>query len=278
MHLCSMLSFPHAKINLGLNVVARRSDGYHEVESVMTHIPVHDVLEMIIDEEAGEGCLEFQLFGIPLPESSEPNLCQRAHALFLKHRNLPAIKACLFKRIPIGAGLGGGSSDAAHMLQLLNQVADDPLPEHLLHEIASELGSDVPFFLNRTTQFAKGRGDKLEELPLDLRGLWGTVVNPGIHISTADAYSHTSPTNARSMFNRIVDLPLKNWDSVLFNSMEDHAIATYPEIGDIKSSLRASGAGFALMSGSGSTVFALFENKPGILQWPEHYSSWVFKF
>jgi 4-diphosphocytidyl-2-C-methyl-D-erythritol kinase len=271
-----MLHFPPAKLNLGLNVIERRADGYHELESIMVPVPIHDALEIMPDLKSERGHIELEQSGITIPGTD--NLCVRAYERFSELRPIPSIRACLYKKIPIGAGLGGGSSDCAHMLRMLNKVAENPLNVKELHELAAELGSDVPFFLEDSAQLVQGTGNVLNPIELHLNGIWGVIVNPGIHISTSEAYQHTDKSGAVRGFEKISSLPFPEWKNVLFNSMEGHAIREHPVIGSIKKSLQAAGAELSLMSGSGSSVFGLFGHKPPRLSWPDDYSVWGFKF
>lgn len=278
MHLCTMIGFPPAKLNLGLNVVERMNDGFHSIESVMIPVPIYDVLEIIRAEELKPGELKFDTSGIAIPGSLEDNLCIKAHRLFHERSALPGIHVHLFKNIPIGAGLGGGSSDCAYMLDLMNRLASSPLKHEELHELASTLGSDVPFFLTTGCQLAKGRGEILNKVDLDLTGYHCVIVNPGIHIDTSASYRDTKPSGKSLAFNNVILEEMSQWQGQLINSMEDSAFRVHPVLETIKRSLYAAGARFALMSGSGSTIYGLFDKEPGQLNWPKDYSSWTFGF
>lgn len=278
MHLCSMIAFPPAKINLGLNVIAKREDGFHEIESIMIPVSIHDILEVVMDEDATANSVEYTRSGLHMDSDPERDLVMLAHKAFCERRNLPGLKVHLHKVIPMGAGMGGGSSDCASMLHLLNDLASEPLTSTDLHEIAMSLGSDIAFFLNAGAQLVTGRGEFLEPIDIDLKGVHGVIVNPGIHIPTGEAYANVELSGKRAGFKSAVKQPLEKWNDRLFNSMEAYAFKTHPVLSDIKASLLAAGAHLALMSGSGSTMYGLFNKQPGKLEWPEGYSSWTFSF
>jgi len=271
-----MIVFPRAKINLGLNVVSRRDDGFHRIESVMTYIPLCDILEVVPAPDLPAGSLEMSYSGIAIPLDGGQDLCQQAHAQIVDRADVMGLRGHLHKVIPIGAGLGGGSSNSAAMLHLVNDFAEKPLKPKILTGIAETLGSDVPFFLQGKPQLATGRGEILNDVDLDLSGLQLVLVNPGIHISTGTAYSQTTMSNRSVDLPRITRQPIDTWKEGLFNSMETYAFEAHPVLADIKRSLYAAGAVFVLMSGSGSTVYGLFQEAPAQLKWPSSYFSVSF--
>lgn len=274
----AMVLFPHAKINLGLNVVRKRRDGYHDIESVLIPIPLRDALEVIIDPHLPEGEVRFSRTGVDIPIDSANDLVMKAHSALRAEFVLLGLRIHLHKVIPTGAGLGGGSSDAAHTLLLLNKLLHLRIPEPKLRAMAAAIGSDCPFFLDHRPQLAEGRGEKLLPVAVDLSDCWLMLVNPGLHISTPEVFANTPPSG------QSLDLPralaassMRNWSAVAPNVMEQYVFATYPEVQAIRDRMLTLGAEHAAMSGSGSTVFGLFRNKPPIQQWPTSYRQWVFR-
>lgn len=273
-----MIVFPAAKINLGLNVVRLRPDGYHEIESVLVPIPLHDVLEVVRAEDLSPGHIQFTRSGRSVPGDPAQDLCIRAHSLLHARYGLPGLRAHLHKVIPIGAGLGGGSSDGAHFLSAVNELLSLGADHDELAEMAAELGSDCPFFLRPITQLATGRGEHLAPLEVSLKGVWLVLVNPGIHVPTVEAYRGTKPTGVSSDLARSLSaLPMEQWQGHIVNSMEAFAVGKWPAIGQLIEDLKQAGASYAAMSGSGSSVFGLFKEKPGAMRWPEGHHAWVLR-
>ncbi|MEI6683221.1 MAG: 4-(cytidine 5'-diphospho)-2-C-methyl-D-erythritol kinase [Bacteroidota bacterium] len=256
-----MVIFPNCKINLGLNIIGRRSDGYHNIETVFYPIPLYDVLEII---PAKDGMFGFSATGLPVPGEAGQNLCTRAYQMLQQEFGLPAIKMHLHKVIPMGAGLGGGSSDGAHALALLNRLFELGLADEQLEDFARRLGSDCAFFIRNTPCYGFEKGDRFEKIDLDLAGLTLAVVIPGIHVSTAEAYSLITPTLPGRLIKEVVRLPVNEWKDKLVNDFEIPVIGKYPVIGSVKSTLYDAGALYAAMSGSGAAVFALFGEKPSL--------------
>ena len=269
-----MLSFPFAKINLGLNVVRKRADGYHDIESIMVPIPLHDVLEIITDDELARNEIVYTRTGLSVPGEPRADLVVRAISSLQKDRELPGLRVHLHKVIPMGAGLGGGSSDAAHALVLTDQLLQLGCSADHLEAIAAELGSDCAFFLREKVQLALGRGEILSPLSLDLSGKHVLLVNPGIHVSTAEAYRNLAPTGALMDLGFRVQRPLAEWRELLPNTMEPSVFEHHPAIAAIKSKLYATGAAFASMSGSGSTVYGIYEEQPPTMTWPMDHQVW----
>jgi 4-diphosphocytidyl-2-C-methyl-D-erythritol kinase len=269
-----MVVFPPAKINLGLNVLRRRPDGYHDIRTVMMPIALHDILEVVVDEGLPEGEIAFARTGLDLPGDPAQDLCMRAVDLFKQKVALPPLSIHLHKVIPAGAGLGGGSSDAAHMLMLLDDLSGSVLKDEL-PEMAGVLGSDVPFFLMNRPQLAEGRGEILHPMDLDLAGKWLVLVNPGIHVSTADVYRSMRLQDTAADLSGILKMPLGTWQEHLVNDMEDHVFHRSPTVAQVKQRLMNAGAVYAAMSGSGSTVFGIFDGSPAPLEWPEDHRQWI---
>jgi len=274
-----MIVFPHAKINLGLNVVRKRPDGYHDIQSVLVRIPLHDVLEAVLDPQLPQGEVIFTRSGLPVPGDKEQDLCMRAVKSIPVTRKLPGLRLHLHKVIPMGAGLGGGSSDGAYTLRLVNDLVGLGLGEAELHDLAMELGSDCPFFLRNGPQLVEGRGDDMTPITLDLGGLWILLVNPGIHVPTAEVYRNTSPTGTSEDLRAILtENKPPEWSGLLHNRMEPFVMAGHPAVTAIKDRSLEAGAIYAAMSGSGSTVMAIFDRPPPLLEWPASHRTWVFRW
>ncbi|HRH70580.1 MAG TPA: 4-(cytidine 5'-diphospho)-2-C-methyl-D-erythritol kinase [Flavobacteriales bacterium] len=272
-----MVVFPHAKINLGLNVVARRPDGFHDIESVLVPIRLHDVLEAVVDRQLPKNELVYTRSGLPIAGSLEEDLCYKAVRMIQQHHQLPGLRLHLHKVIPMGAGLGGGSSDGAHTLLLVDRLCRSGLGAEVLLAHATALGSDCAFFLQSEPCVVRGRGELLEPLGLDLQGLHLVLVNPGLHVSTAAVYRNTVPTGGYwDLASLLQRERIGSWRSTIFNTMEGYVLEVHPEIADIKASLLRSGAVHASMTGSGSSVFGLFKTSPKDLTFPDRYRSWTF--
>ncbi len=243
----------------------------------MYPIPIHDVLEVIADGSLDEGKVTYTRSGIAIPGDPSKDLCVLAIEEFRKFFPLPGLKVHLHKVIPIGAGLGGGSSDGAHMLSMLSRLFWKEL-EKELPEMASLLGSDCPFFLRPKAQLAEGRGELLTELNVPhLVGKWMMLVNPGIHVPTAAVYSAMRPTGRSVVLMEIITLPIDQWQGRLVNDMEEYVLSQYASIGSVKQQLLKAGAIYASMSGSGSSVFGIFDHEPASIQWPEDHLIHVFQ-
>ena len=271
-----MVLFPCAKINLGLQVLRRRADGFHDIRSVMVPIPLCDVLEAVIDPQLAPGEIVFDRTGIAVPGDPAQDLCLRAINVLGEAIALPGIRAHLHKVIPAGAGLGGGSSDAAHMLLLLNDLLCAGMRDRL-PAMAAALGSDVPFFLDRRPQLAEGRGELLSPIEVDLKGRWLVLVNPGIHVPTAEVYKGMRLSDQAPDLLSALDGAIEKWNGVVRNDMEEYVFGRYPQIASIKEKLIAHGAAFASMSGSGSSVFGIFTSRPQAIGWPQEYRSWTLE-
>ena len=264
-----MLVFPCAKVNLGLNVVTRRSDGYHDLETVFYPIPLCDTLEVIVKEDADTEITpcDLTVTGMTLDGASEDNLVVKAYRLLAKDYPLPPISVRLHKAIPSQAGLGGGSSDAAYMLLVLNEMFDLHIDVAPLTKYAAQIGSDCAFFIQSSPAYATGIGDVLtpladEQIPLN--GRYMVLVKPQVAVSTREAYSRIQPKKPVMNCAEVVRMPLETWRKNLKNDFEDSVFPLYPEIRQIKEQLYEEGAVYALMSGSGSAVFGIFNEEPEI--------------
>jgi 4-diphosphocytidyl-2-C-methyl-D-erythritol kinase len=250
-----MIGFPHAKINLGLFVISKRPDGYHNLETVFYSVLLRDALEIVPSDQH----LFFQT-GLGIPGKQADNLVLRACRLLEKH--YPQIKPLeihLHKAIPPGAGLGGGSSDAAEIIRLLNSFYSLKISSHDLLKYASEIGSDCSFFMQSNPCFATGRGEILEPLPLDLSSYSMLLVHPKTHIDTAWAFSKIKPGLPKYNLKQSISKPLKDWTNTIFNDFEIPVFEAHPHMRIIKDRLYEAGAVYASMTGSGSTIFGIFE-------------------
>lgn len=256
-----MLCFPNAKINIGLHIVEKRADGFHNLESVFYPIGLSDVLE-IVENVDSLAAIEFESTGIPIPGDINNNLCIKAYDLIAKDYSLPKIKIHLHKIIPIGAGLGGGSSDAAFFIKLLNDKFELGLSWGEQHHYARQLGSDCSFFVTNKPVFAEGKGDEYERIEMDLKGYQLVLLCPDIHVSTTEAYAGVKPQKpASSLESDILNLSADKWKNVIKNDFETSVFAKYPQIKILKQKLYEKGAVYASMSGSGSAVYGLFDKE-----------------
>jgi 4-diphosphocytidyl-2-C-methyl-D-erythritol kinase len=267
-----MLSFPNAKINLGLRVLQRRPDAYHNIESLLLPIGLHDILEIQI---AKNGHDTLRLTGLPVAGPHGENLCMKALQLLRNDFTIPAVEVSLHKNIPSGAGLGGGSSDAAFMLRMLNEKFCLKIPKNALADYALRLGSDCPFFVYNTPMIARGRGELLSPYAVSLSGTKLLVVKPPLGVSTAKAYENVVLQTEYAPFEECLQ-QRDEWHNKLTNSFEAHIFAAFPEIGELKKRLYSAGAFYAQMSGSGSALFGLFDQPantsdlfPGCFVWEE---------
>jgi 4-diphosphocytidyl-2-C-methyl-D-erythritol kinase len=251
-----MIAFPNAKINLGLTAVSKRPDGYHNIETVFYPVKLYDALEIV---PAREGKTTFTVSGIPVDGNPENNLVMKALNLLKKDYDLPEIAVYLRKNIPFGAGLGGGSSDAAFMLKLLNDFAGLHLSPEQLETYAARLGSDCPFFIQNKPVFAEGTGNIFTPVNLSLAEYYFVLVKPDIAVSTREAYAKIQPAPTNFPADEIIQRPVNEWKDLLINDFEEIVFAQHPEIGVIKQQLYSQGAIYAGMSGSGSSVFGIFE-------------------
>lgn len=253
-----MIVFPNSKINLGLTILDKRLDGFHNLETIFYPVALQDALEII--QNATSNKIEFTASGLAIELADKENICVSAYRLLKKDfPRLPFVKIHLHKAVPIGGGLGGGSADGAFSLLLLNKKFNLELTEEQLNNYALQLGSDCPFFLKNKPCLATGRGEVLEELPLDLSAYKFVLVNPGIQINTGWAFSQLNLTKEKRSVKEIIQLPVEQWKDLLQNDFEELIFNHYPEIKNIKEILYQQGAVYAAMSGSGSSVYGLFE-------------------
>lgn len=249
---------PNAKINLGLNITEKRADGFHSIESVFVPIPWTDELEIIPSETD----TRFTSSGIEIPGDSSDNLCLKAYYLLKYKYNLPEVTIHLKKNIPIGAGLGGGSADAAFVLKCLNQLFGIALSDDELQSYARLLGSDCTFFIKNTPVLAIERGDTFKDISLDLSNYYIVLVYPNIHVSTATAYSGVKPKYPEYALKDVLSMNPTDWKDFVYNDFEASIFKKFPELETIKLQLYEYGAFYASMSGSGSTIYGLFTSIP----------------
>lgn len=252
-----MITFPNAKINLGLNIVERRPDGYHNIKTVFYPVPLTDVLE-IVPADGGETTLT--CYGNPVDCPPEKNLVMKAYRLLQERCGLPPVAMHLYKHIPDGAGLGGGSSDAAHALMMLNRMFELGITDEDLATMAATLGADCAFFIYNRPMLATGIGDVMSPINVDLKGRTLLLVKPPVGVDTRTAYSRVIPQTPTLALPDIICRPVEAWDGLLVNDFEPSVFAALPQLWLIKASLLDAGADYAAMSGSGSTVFGIFDN------------------
>lgn len=268
-----MIVFPNCKLNLGLHILRKRSDGFHDLETVFYPLPLQDALEIIQSGDKATPLL-FTTSGLSVEGQPEDNICFKAyHLLRDRFPQMPPVKMHLHKAIPMGAGLGGGSADGAYTLLLLNKKFNLGLSESELVTYALQLGSDAPFFILNQPCYATGRGEKMHPLQLDLSAYKFLIVNPGIHVNTGWAFRQITPAADKPSLKERVLQPVKQWKDLLVNDFEAPVSAAYPEIAAIRDALYRHGAVYAAMSGSGSTVFGLFPKDADLqdLSFPSHY-------
>ncbi len=256
-----MIIFSHAKINLGLQVLSRRKDGYHNIRTVMHPAGLCDILELKESPHDGRE-LMFSSSGLSLEPGAGKNLCISAWDAYRKEVSLPPLSIHLHKQIPVGAGLGGGSSDATHTLLGLNRIMGEPLGKEDLHRMAAALGSDCPYFLHGSAMLAEGRGEILSPLQLQLKGLSLVLFFDGTRISTAEAYQGIRPAPGKTDLRNLRHLPVREWKERITNDFEGPVYRLYPELENLKQSVYEAGALYASLSGSGSALYGIFKKMP----------------
>ena len=252
-----MIIFANAKINLGLFILSKREDGYHDIASLKFPIPLYDVLEILPAES-----FELTILGKTIDGDLSDNLIFKAYSILKEEHGIGAVRIVLQKNIPMGAGIGGGSADASFTLKGLNTYFQLNLSDEVLKEYAGRLGSDCPFFVENISQLATGKGDILHPFELDLKGKFLYLVHPNIHISTATAYAQVKPTQRNIDWEQVDRKDFSFWRTNLKNDFEDSVFPVYPELDEIKQTFYQHGAVYASMSGSGSSVFGIFEKRP----------------
>lgn len=265
-----MIDFVNAKINLGLNVVERRSDGYHNLETIFYPVGKHsgkpghlsilcDILEIV---EATDNSDELIIMGREVDCPTEKNLVWKALQAFRKsyQDNLPPLKIILYKHLPDGAGMGGGSADASFTLRLLNNLTGETMSDDMLKNLALSLGADCPFFIYNRPCYATGIGEQLEPIDIDLSGKWIAIVKPSVSISTKEAFLHITPKAPKINLRDLVKRPIEEWKNLIVNDFEQSMFTLHPEIRAIKDNLYNSGAIYASMTGSGSAFYGIYNS------------------
>ncbi|ELR70522.1 4-diphosphocytidyl-2-C-methyl-D-erythritol kinase [Fulvivirga imtechensis AK7] len=256
-----MVVFPNAKINLGLNILSKREDGYHNISSAFYPIPLQDVLEMLPAKQ-----LQFDTSGLGIPGNTESNLILKAYHLLQSKYNLPPVHIHLHKVIPMGAGLGGGSADAAYAIKVLNELFELGLTPDTMEGYAGYLGSDCPFFIRNKPILAEGTGNVFSDIAIDLSGKWLVLICPNIHVSTVEAYSRVNTGKPQYNLKETIETtPIAEWKDRVKNDFEDSVFQLHPHLAEIKDELYRLGAAYASMTGSGSSIYGLFEADPGKL-------------
>jgi 4-diphosphocytidyl-2-C-methyl-D-erythritol kinase len=272
-----MIHFSPAKINIGLQILEKREDGFHNIRSVMYPIGLSDILEIRKLPE-GNPPLQFSQSGILIDSGQESNLVYRAWELLAGATALPPLAIHLHKQIPVGAGLGGGSSNASLTLKALNQMASNNLAPKRLESLAARLGSDCPFFLHKGPMLMEGRGEILSEAKLSLDGSFLVVLFPGIHVSTAEAYAGVVPKNREDPLESLILKPAEHWKGHVKNDFEETVFALHPLIRELKNELYHAGAQYASLSGSGSSIYGIFRELPHLPSTIKEYVIWEGAF
>ena len=265
-----MVIFPNAKINIGLNIISRRSDGYHNIESLFYPVGAMDALEFVKQQEAGDKDI-LTVSGLQTGCTADDNLVIKALALIREDYNIPALKIHLHKIIPAGSGLGGGSSDAAFLLKYLNRYFKLDIKLSRLSEMALQIGSDCAFFIKNEPAIVSGRGEILKDTTFSLEGKYILLVHPGIHVSTAEAYSLAEPRDSGPGISELIHKPLSSWKNIIRNDFQDIIINRHPLIGRIIDDMYEDGALYCSMSGSGSAVYGIFKTEPGSKKYGDYW-------
>lgn len=261
-YICSMKIEANCKINIGLNVLRRRADGFHDLETVM--MPVCGLFDIVEVERTDVDDVELVVRGIVVDCPPEKNLCVKAYRLMRERYGIGGVRITLDKRVPFGAGLGGGSSDATAVLLALNEEFALSLSEKELIALASELGSDTAFFVRNTPQLCTGRGEVMTPINLPIAGMYLMVAKPEESVSTGEAYGGVRPAESATSLAELVQRPVEEWQAKVKNDFEPHVFVAHPAIAAIKETMLAAGAAYCSMSGSGSAVFGLFDKMPNI--------------
>ena len=269
------LGFPNARINVGLQIRGKRPDGFHTLESLFIPVPWQDALEI---ETLPEGATcGLTPHGLAIPGRPQDNLILKAYEVLAAHFQMPPVHFHLVKSIPMGAGLGGGSSDAACALKLLDAHFNLGLSSERLRAFAAQLGSDCPFFIDNVPARVTGRGEHVEAAALDLAGWWVAILHPGIHVPTVDAFGWITPNDDRPGLDQWVNSSPSDWNAALRNDFTAPVADRFPEVADALNRLHGAGATFSDMSGSGSAVFGFFSSEPDdalILDCPPSWKTW----
>ncbi len=266
-----MICFPNCKINLGLRIKEKRPDGYHNIETILFPVFLADALEIIVSQDRSSA---FSVTGLNIPGDKQQNLCLRACYLMYEKYEIPPVKIHLHKRIPMGSGLGGGSSNAAFTIKLLNDLLGLKLTNKQMHNLASEIGSDCAYFIENIPLFAYGKGDKFQKVKFSLKNFYIVLVKTPVHVDTATAYANITPSNHKYPVKEIVQLPVQKWKKYMLNDFEEYVFEKYPEISDVKRELYKQAAVYASLSGSGSAVYGIFRTPVNLRELFPDYFTW----
>jgi 4-diphosphocytidyl-2-C-methyl-D-erythritol kinase len=258
-----MISFPNAKINIGLNIIGRREDGFHNIETIFYPVGLCDVLEIIPDPSL-KTPIQYKNTGMKIYSKEHQNLCVKAVQLLAEKYTIPPLRMHLHKLIPIGSGLGGGSSDATHVLVMLNKILGLKINEEELMPMAASLGSDCPFFIRNKPVFASGKGEQFTDIKLSLKNYYVVIVKPKVHVNTTDAYRNAVPSVPSASLKELIRLPVTKWKDTIQNDFEKTIFEKFTVIRNIKTKLYKYGAVYASMSGSGSSVYGIFQEEKSL--------------
>jgi len=265
-----MLIFPNAKINIGLNVVSKRDDGFHTIETFFFPVKeLADALEFIPSKKT-----VLTISGIDIEGNPADNLVLKAYYLLKERFDLPPLSIHLHKFIPAGAGLGGGSSDASFMLKALKEYFNLPIENKEMLDFAGRLGSDCTFFIGNAPAIARGKGEILQPVEIKMKGKHYLIIKPSFSINTRDAYSGVQPAQPMRNLAGLIKLPMEEWKDSIRNDFEPSVFKRFPELGIIKQAMYEMGAVYASMSGSGSAIFGIFDTLPEIPKLPDKYFCW----
>ena len=261
-----MLIFSPCKINIGLNIIGKRTDGFHDLQSVFYPVPLHDILEIVVNKSKSKNVkpIEFTTSGLEINGNSTDNIVIKAVELIKADFKLKPIKIHLHKVIPMGAGLGGGSANGAKTLQLLNELFELNISSNKLLKYVAKLGSDCPFFMYNSPCLVEGRGEKITPIELDLSGKYLTLIYPQLHINTGVAFSKIIPTNKNINFKNINKMEISEWQNIFINDFEKPICDLFPALNELITTLKNTGAEFVSMTGSGSTIYAISSNESDI--------------
>ncbi len=265
-----MIFFPNCKINIGLNIIAQRLDGYHHLESIFYPVPLCDVMEI----ETSKNHFTYTQTGLDTGCEQEKNLAVKAYRLMQELYFVPEIQIHLHKIIPLGAGLGGGSADAAFMISALNNYFNLNLPTEQLYTLCKKIGSDCSFFILNKPAFVTGTGDIVKPFNVALKGYHLILIKPDIHVSTAEAYSLITPHAPEYNLQEIIQEPVNNWRNKIQNDFEVPLFKKHPSLQRIKDKLYDQGALYASMTGSGSAVYGIFEKQKSLHSFFQPYFYW----
>lgn len=265
-----MLTYSNAKINIGLNIVEKRKDGFHNIETIFFPIGMRDAIEIVNSKE--DTPYTFSASGIPINIDAKDNIVVKAYELIRSKYSFPAQDIHLHKTIPFGAGLGGGSANAAYMIKLLNNKFNLGMSNKEMEREVKKLGSDCALFIKNEPAFAVGKGDQLSSIDLNLSGYHTLLIKPDIHISTPEAYANIKPQKPETSLKELIKQPIENWKDTIKNDFEASIFPKHPLLAEIKEELYEEGAIYAAMSGSGSSMFGIFKDAPKILtKWEKHF-------